>query len=193
MGRPVLGSPRSSEPAARGAGRLHRRRPLRAGAHGAGGGGPDRPRHARGAGGAHLPRPAAADRPGAARAAPAIPAASSARSAIWSRCISCWASRASAPTIPTTTPTPCSRPCWAAACRPGCSRRSARSAGSATASTPSPRAYQDGGLFGIYAGTGPEKIGELVPVMCDELCKVADDVTDERSSAAPAPSSRPAC
>jgi predicted Zn-dependent peptidase len=40
-------------------------------------------------------------------------------------------------------------------------------------------AYEDNGLFGIYAGTGPEKIGELVPVMCDELCKVAEDVTDE--------------
>ena len=40
-------------------------------------------------------------------------------------------------------------------------------------------AYEDNGLFGIYAGTDPEKIGELVPVMCDELCKVADDVTDE--------------
>jgi predicted Zn-dependent peptidase len=40
-------------------------------------------------------------------------------------------------------------------------------------------AYEDNGLFGIYAGTGPEKIGELVPVMCDELCKVSLDVTDE--------------
>lgn len=40
-------------------------------------------------------------------------------------------------------------------------------------------AYEDGGLFGVYAGTGPEKVGELVPVMCDELCKVALDVTDE--------------
>ena len=40
-------------------------------------------------------------------------------------------------------------------------------------------AYEDNGLFGIYAGTDPDKIGELVPVMCDELCKVAEDVTDE--------------
>jgi predicted Zn-dependent peptidase len=40
-------------------------------------------------------------------------------------------------------------------------------------------AYEDGGLFGVYAGTGPDKVGELVPVMCDELCKVAEDVTDD--------------
>ena len=28
--------------------------------------------------------------------------------------------------------------------------------------------YRDGGLFGIYAGTGEEEAAELVPVLCDE-------------------------
>jgi predicted Zn-dependent peptidase len=39
-------------------------------------------------------------------------------------------------------------------------------------------AYRDGGIFGIYAGTGPNEIAELVPVVCDELRSVADAVTD---------------
>ncbi len=29
--------------------------------------------------------------------------------------------------------------------------------------------YADGGLFGVYAGTGEEEVRELVPVLCDEL------------------------
>ena len=37
-------------------------------------------------------------------------------------------------------------------------------------------AYRDGGIFGIYAGTGPAEIDELVPVVCDELCAVADTI-----------------
>ncbi len=45
--------------------------------------------------------------------------------------------------------------------------------------------YRDGGLFGVYAGTGEEEVAELVPVVCDELCKVAEDVTaDEVARAA---------
>jgi predicted Zn-dependent peptidase len=40
-------------------------------------------------------------------------------------------------------------------------------------------AYRDGGLFGIYAGTGEEEVAELVPVVCDEILKVAQDVTEE--------------
>jgi predicted Zn-dependent peptidase len=40
-------------------------------------------------------------------------------------------------------------------------------------------AYEDGGLFGVYAGTGPEQAGELVPVVCDEVCRVADDADEE--------------
>ena len=39
--------------------------------------------------------------------------------------------------------------------------------------------YQDAGQFGIYAGTGPEKLDEIIPVICDEVLKVADDVTEE--------------
>lgn len=34
--------------------------------------------------------------------------------------------------------------------------------------------YTDGGLFGIYAGTGESEVEELVPVVCDELVGVAD-------------------
>lgn len=36
--------------------------------------------------------------------------------------------------------------------------------------------YTDGGLFGIYAGTGESEVAELVPVVCDELVKAADTV-----------------
>jgi predicted Zn-dependent peptidase len=31
--------------------------------------------------------------------------------------------------------------------------------------------YKDGGLFGVYAGTGAERLNELVPVLCEELAK----------------------
>jgi predicted Zn-dependent peptidase len=34
--------------------------------------------------------------------------------------------------------------------------------------------YRDGGLFGIYAGTGEDDAGELIPVLCDETMKLAD-------------------
>ncbi|MCR6633184.1 MAG: insulinase family protein [Magnetospirillum sp.] len=37
--------------------------------------------------------------------------------------------------------------------------------------------YADGGLFGIYAGTGEEEVAELIPVMCDEVVKVVGGVT----------------
>ncbi|MBF0305744.1 MAG: insulinase family protein [Alphaproteobacteria bacterium] len=36
--------------------------------------------------------------------------------------------------------------------------------------------YDDGGLFAIYAGTGPDEVAEVVPVVCDEIVKVADSV-----------------
>ncbi|MDP9196218.1 MAG: insulinase family protein, partial [Pseudomonadota bacterium] len=39
-------------------------------------------------------------------------------------------------------------------------------------------AFEDGGLFGIYAGTGPEHAAELIPVVCDELQKVENDLTE---------------
>jgi predicted Zn-dependent peptidase len=39
--------------------------------------------------------------------------------------------------------------------------------------------YSDSGVFGVYAGTGPEQVEELVPVVCDEICRVAEDASDE--------------
>ncbi|MEQ8355506.1 MAG: pitrilysin family protein [Kiloniellaceae bacterium] len=40
-------------------------------------------------------------------------------------------------------------------------------------------AFIDGGLFGLYAGTGTQEIVELVPVVCDEMAKLTEGVTDE--------------
>jgi predicted Zn-dependent peptidase len=40
-------------------------------------------------------------------------------------------------------------------------------------------AYRDGGLFGIYAGTGEEQSAELVAVVVDELCRAANDIVNE--------------
>jgi predicted Zn-dependent peptidase len=37
--------------------------------------------------------------------------------------------------------------------------------------------YRDGGLFGIYAGTGEEEAAELVPVLCDEALRLQDGFT----------------
>ena len=39
--------------------------------------------------------------------------------------------------------------------------------------------YRDGGLFGIYAGTGEQEVGELIPVVCDELAKVSGGIEEE--------------
>lgn len=39
--------------------------------------------------------------------------------------------------------------------------------------------YTDDGQFGIYAGTGPEKLPELMPVVCDEIRKLAGSITEE--------------
>jgi len=39
--------------------------------------------------------------------------------------------------------------------------------------------YTDAGLFGIYAGTGGDEVGELIPVVCEELRKVCDSVTED--------------
>lgn len=44
--------------------------------------------------------------------------------------------------------------------------------------------YVDGGIFGIYAGTGEEDVTELLPVLCDEIVKVAEDATEEEVSRA---------
>jgi predicted Zn-dependent peptidase len=37
--------------------------------------------------------------------------------------------------------------------------------------------YCDGGLFGIYAGTGEDDAAELVPVLCDETMRLADGLS----------------
>jgi len=37
--------------------------------------------------------------------------------------------------------------------------------------------YSDTGQFGVYAGTGPSDLPELVPVICDELLKISYDIT----------------
>ncbi len=38
--------------------------------------------------------------------------------------------------------------------------------------------YADGGIFGIYAGTGEKEVTELLPVVCDELSKMPGDLTE---------------
>ncbi len=38
--------------------------------------------------------------------------------------------------------------------------------------------FRDGGLFGIYAGTGEAEAGELVPVLCEETMRLADGLTE---------------
>ncbi len=40
-------------------------------------------------------------------------------------------------------------------------------------------AYQDDGQFGIYAGTGPESLSEIIPVISDEILKVTQNVSEE--------------
>ncbi len=39
-------------------------------------------------------------------------------------------------------------------------------------------AYRDGGLLGIYAGTGEAEAAELIPVVCDELAKLTGMIED---------------
>ena len=46
--------------------------------------------------------------------------------------------------------------------------------------------FHDDGLFGIYAGTGPEHLKELMPVVLDELKGVMDKVTPEELARAKA-------
>ncbi len=36
--------------------------------------------------------------------------------------------------------------------------------------------YEDGGMLGVYAGTGEDEITELIPVLCDEIARVGEDV-----------------
>ncbi len=46
--------------------------------------------------------------------------------------------------------------------------------------------YQDDGQFAVYAGTGPEHLPELVPVVCDEILKFAGTVTEKELARAKA-------
>lgn len=46
--------------------------------------------------------------------------------------------------------------------------------------------YSDGGLFGVYAGTGEEGLGELMPVLCDELLKATVDIREDELARAKA-------
>ncbi len=39
--------------------------------------------------------------------------------------------------------------------------------------------YSDDGQFGIYAGTGPDKLPELIPVVCDEVMKIGSTITEQ--------------
>ncbi len=41
-----------------------------------------------------------------------------------------------------------------------------------------PTSFIDGGLFGIYAGTGESEVAELIPLVCAEMVKVASDVSE---------------
>jgi predicted Zn-dependent peptidase len=41
------------------------------------------------------------------------------------------------------------------------------------------QAMQDSGQIGFYAGTGPEKIAELMPALCEELGKVQQNILKE--------------
>ena len=38
--------------------------------------------------------------------------------------------------------------------------------------------YEDSGFFGIYAATSEDKGAELIPVLCDEVLRFADSITD---------------
>lgn len=40
-------------------------------------------------------------------------------------------------------------------------------------------AHQDSGIFGVYAGTTPEKTNELISATCDEIKKICEKVTDK--------------
>tara|TARA_R110001592_G_scaffold3525_16_gene19990 strand:- start:31079 stop:32341 length:1263 start_codon:yes stop_codon:yes gene_type:complete len=46
--------------------------------------------------------------------------------------------------------------------------------------------YTDDGQFGVYAGTGPDKLPELIPVICDEIMKIGTTITEEELARAKA-------
>lgn len=40
-------------------------------------------------------------------------------------------------------------------------------------------AFSDGGVFGIYAGTGPDLIDEFVPALCGEITRLAESLSED--------------
>ena len=48
-------------------------------------------------------------------------------------------------------------------------------------------AYADGGLFGIYAGTGEDDLAELVPAVCEEFVERGRHAQRSRAGARPQP------
>ncbi len=40
-------------------------------------------------------------------------------------------------------------------------------------------AFADTGLFGVYAGTGTEQIGEMIPALCDQITGLAGSLRDD--------------
>jgi predicted Zn-dependent peptidase len=47
-------------------------------------------------------------------------------------------------------------------------------------------AWNDAGLFGIYAGTGEDEAAELLPIVCDEILKLPHDISAEELARAAA-------
>jgi predicted Zn-dependent peptidase len=39
--------------------------------------------------------------------------------------------------------------------------------------------YSDGGVLGVYAGTGESEVAEMLPIVCDEIVKIGDAVEAE--------------
>jgi len=46
--------------------------------------------------------------------------------------------------------------------------------------------YVDGGTFGIHAGTGPDQVSELVPVVAGELHKLSGELSEQEVNRAKA-------
>lgn len=48
------------------------------------------------------------------------------------------------------------------------------------------QAYQDAGLFGVYAGTGTDQVDELIDVVCAEIAGACEAIADEEAERAKA-------
>ena len=44
--------------------------------------------------------------------------------------------------------------------------------------------FEDGGIFGVYAGTGRDEVAELMPVICDEIQKLTEQVGEDEMARA---------